>query len=282
MSHNIINTLDSLMSATDRLSKVVFSGETTTPLPMAYQVNFPRLELVIDGLIEMSIGGHADSINKIQQTRSTALFVPSDGWNKPEWMSPVTTLSLLFSKQQIGFSLMHWDGAKFEVLDKSNITITKSRICELLIQTLNEISLQAELQNTAIQLVKALISFSIESLKDTKTQYSRGYALFDAVRNFIEKNYQQPLTRESVAAEFFISPNYLSWLFRKEGHITFNDFINFVRLERAKYLLKRFDITIHDIAQQCGFNDANYFCRIFKKKTNLAPSEYRKQFRINS
>lgn len=281
MNHDLINALDGFMSTTDGLSKVIFSGETTTPLPMAYQVNFPRLELVVDGLIEMSIGDHADSINKIQQTRSTALFVPPDGWNKPEWMTPVTTLSLLFSKQQIGFSLTYWNGSKFEILGKGHITISKSRICELLIQTLNEISLQAEHQDTAIQLVKGLISFSIESLKDKKTQYSRGYALFDAVRNFIEKNYQQPLTRESVAAEFFISPNYLSWLFRKEGHITFNDFINFVRLERAKYLLKRFDITIHEIAQQCGFNDSNYFCRIFKKKTDLAPSEYRKQFRIN-
>ncbi|MBB6054438.1 AraC family transcriptional regulator [Tolumonas osonensis] len=281
MNHDLINTLDGFMSATDSLSKIIFSGETTTPLPMAYQVNFPRLELVVDGSIEMTIGGYADDINKIQQTRSTALFVPPDGWNKPEWMSPVTTLSLLFSKQQIGFSLMHWSGSNFEILAKDHITISKSRICELLIQALNEISLQTEHQDTAIQLVKALISFSIESLRDTKTQYSRGYALFNAVRNFIEKNYQQPLTRESVAAEFFISPNYLSWLFRKEGHITFNDFINFVRLERAKYLLKRFDITIHEIAQQCGFNDSNYFCRIFKKKTALAPSEYRKQFRIN-
>jgi hypothetical protein len=94
MNHDLINSLDGLMSTMDGLSNVIFSGETTTPLPMAYQVSFPRLELVVDGLIEMSIGDHADSINKIQQTRSTALFVPPDGWNKPEWITPVTTLSL--------------------------------------------------------------------------------------------------------------------------------------------------------------------------------------------
>ncbi len=281
MNTELIATLESLLLPEKGISEVVFSGETTTPLPMAYQVNFPRLELVIDGAIEMSIGGDTDKISKFMQTSPVALFVPADGWNRPEWKDPVTTLSVLFSKQQIGFSLTHWNGKKFEILSKEHISISKSRICELMLQVLKELSIQVEHSATSVQLIRALICFSIENLKNTASKYSRGYALFDAVRNFIEKNYQQPLTRESVAADFFISPNYLSWLFRKEGHMTFGDYINHVRLERAKFLLKRFDLTIHEISHQCGFNDANYFCRIFKKKTALAPTEYRKQFRVN-
>lgn len=281
MNSDLVSNLSLLLDDTNGIREVVFSGETTTPLPMAYQVNFPRLELVIDGCIEMVVGGDTDSVKTFVQHPHIALFIPADGWNKPEWKNPVTTLSLLFSKQQIGFSLAHWNGKNFEILNKQHITIAKSRICELLLQLLSELSIQSELAGTALNSIKALVSFTIESLKNTENKYSRGYALFDAVRNFIEKNYQQPITRESVAAEFFISPNYLSWLFRKEGHMTFGDYINQVRLERSKFLLKRFDLGINEIASQCGFNDPNYFCRVFKKNTNLAPSEYRKQFRMN-
>lgn len=281
MNSDLVSNLSLLLDDTDGIREVVFSGETTTPLPMAYQVNFPRLELVVDGSIEMIVGGNADTVKRFIQQPKIALFIPADGWNKPEWKNPVTTLSILFSKQQIGFSLAHWNGKNFEILNKQHITIAKSRFCELLIQLLSELSLQVELTGTAVNSIKALVSFTIESLKTTENVYSRGYALFDAVRNFIEKNYQQPITRESVAAEFFISPNYLSLLFRKEGHMTFGDYINQVRLERSKFLLKRFDLGINEIASQCGFNDPNYFCRVFKKNTNLAPTEYRKQFRVN-
>jgi AraC-type DNA-binding domain-containing proteins len=281
MNSDLIENLSLLLDDTHGIHEIVFSGDTTTPLPMAYQVNFPRLELVVDGKIEMAIGGDTDAVKKIIQARHTALYIPADGWNKPEWTEPVTTLSILFSKQQIGYSLVRWNGKKFEILNKQHITITKSRICELLIQLLSELSIQTEFSKTALNSIKSLISFSIESLKSTGNQYSRGYALFDAVRNFIEKNYQQPITRESVADDFFISPNYLSWLFRKEGHMTFGDYINQVRLERAKFLLRRFDLGVNEIANQCGFNDPNYFCRVFKKNTALAPTEYRKQFRMN-
>lgn len=280
MNTQLIDALTKIIEPTYGIDQVFFSGETSIPLPMAYQVKFPRLEFIIDGSINMSIGGNGNTTNNINQTSSMALFVPADGWNRPEWNAPVTTLSILFSKQQIGFSVTHWDGRKFEVVSREHITITKSRVCELIIQSLTEISIQEGHSDTAIQLVKALVCFSIENMKSTSSEYSRGYALFEAIRSFIEKNYQQPITRESVAADFYITPNYLSWLFRKEGHVKFSDYINHVRLERAKFLLKRFDLTIQEIAQQCGFNDSNYFCRIFKQKTALAPTEYRKQFRV--
>jgi AraC-like DNA-binding protein len=282
MNNQLIKTLSNLIKSVDGIKNIFYSGDTSVPLPMAYQVKFPRLEFVIDGSIAMSIGGRGNEINKINQNRDMVLFVPVDGWNRPEWDKSVTTLSILFCKQQIGFSLTHWDGKSFDVIDKEHITIQKSRVCELMIQSLTELSLQDNNNDTAIQLVKALLCFSIENIKMTANECTRGHALFEAIRTFIENNYQKSITRDSVASDFYISPNYLSFLFRQEGHVKFNDYINYVRLERAKYLLKRFDLTIQEIAIQCGFNDANYFCRIFKIKNALAPTEYRKQFRINN
>jgi AraC-like DNA-binding protein len=67
----------------------------------------------------------------------------------------------------------------------------------------------------------------------------------------------------------------VSRLFRREGYVAFNDYVNFVRINRAKYLLKHHRQTIDEIAAACGFREVGYFCRVFKKKTKQTPSEYR-------
>ncbi|MNE87349.1 HTH-type transcriptional activator RhaS [compost metagenome] len=107
---------------------------------------------------------------------------------------------------------------------------------------------------------------------------SRSQALFDAVRGHLEEHYREPLTRESVAQAFYISPNYLSHLFQKAGGVGFNEYLNHVRLEQAKHLLKRYDMKVKEVAHACGFVDSNYFCRLFRKSTARSPSEYRSQW----
>lgn len=74
------------------------------------------------------------------------------------------------------------------------------------------------------------------------------------------------MTRESVAQAFYISPNYLSHLFQKNGAIGFNEYLNHTRLEHAKTLLKGYDLKVKEVAHRCGFVDSNYFCRLFRKK----------------
>jgi len=108
---------------------------------------------------------------------------------------------------------------------------------------------------------------------------SRSQTLFTAIREHVEEHYQQPLTRESVASAFYISPNYLSHLFQKSGGMGFNEYLNYVRLEQAKNLLKGYDMKVKEVAHASGFIDSNYFCRQFRKSTERSPSEYRNQYR---
>ncbi|HAU6655843.1 TPA: helix-turn-helix transcriptional regulator, partial [Salmonella enterica] len=107
---------------------------------------------------------------------------------------------------------------------------------------------------------------------------SRSRALFEAIREYIDERYAAPLTRESVAQAFYISPNYLSHLFQKTGAIGFNEYLNHTRLEHAKTLLKGYDLKVKEVAHRCGFVDSNYFCRLFRKNTERSPSEYRRQY----
>lgn len=65
-------------------------------------------------------------------------------------------------------------------------------------------------------------------------------------------------------------------LFRDTLGITFNTFINNIRLEKAKLMLKKNDMTVTEIAFECGFGSIRSMNRIFLKQLGCSPTEYRK------
>lgn len=94
---------------------------------------------------------------------------------------------------------------------------------------------------------------------------------------FIKNNYFMDISLRQVAEQVDISTNYLSSLFKKELHISFIDYINQVRIDKAKELLLSTHLKIYQIAQKVGFADESYFSRIFKRITGLRPNEFKKQ-----
>ena len=99
--------------------------------------------------------------------------------------------------------------------------------------------------------------------------------------NYIDFRYMEPLSLDGLAARFVINKNYLSTRFHKEVGMTVTDYINQTRIRRSKELLGQASLSMQQIAEQCGFSDANYFTRIFKKINGISPNEYRK-FRASS
>lgn len=206
------------------------------------------------------------------------LYVAAGGWNFPQWKTPATTFSVLFGKQQLGFSVVQWDGKQYQNLAKQHVARRGPRIGSFLLQTLNEMQMQPQEQQTARLIVASLLSHCRDLLGSQIQTASRSQALFEAIRDYIDERYASALTRESVAQAFYISPNYLSHLFQKTGAIGFNEYLNHTRLEHAKTLLKGYDLKVKEVAHACGFVDSNYFCRLFRKNTEHSPSEYRRQY----
>ncbi|RAP42977.1 DNA-binding response regulator [Rhodovulum viride] len=99
------------------------------------------------------------------------------------------------------------------------------------------------------------------------------------VLNYIERNLHKGVTLEDAADFAQISPCYLSRLFRKEMDVTFISYLKTQRIERAKELLQDSDLPITNVSLDLSFQDANYFCKAFKKEVGLSPSEYRRRFR---
>ena len=96
------------------------------------------------------------------------------------------------------------------------------------------------------------------------------------ILEFLNENYAQPLTLDSIAEQFFISKSTLIYNFKKHTGCSPIDFLLNVRVTKAKQLLARTKMRIWEVAAACGFSSANYFGLIFKQKEQLSPAAYRK------
>jgi len=96
----------------------------------------------------------------------------------------------------------------------------------------------------------------------------------DMARQIIARNYHADLSIERIAKELHYSKNYFGQLFKQEMGMSVNEYINQVRVQKAKALLLDGQLRIGQIAEMVGFSDQQYFSRIFKKIVGCMPSEY--------
>lgn len=102
--------------------------------------------------------------------------------------------------------------------------------------------------------------------------------LIKKAEQYIEDNYGKKITLDDIAGHVGISKYYFSVLFKKEKGITFSNYLNSVRIDKAKQLLKNPQVTVNDAAYEAGFNDPQYFSKTFKKYTGMTVTEYRSRF----
>lgn len=95
--------------------------------------------------------------------------------------------------------------------------------------------------------------------------------------NHIHLHLEESLTLESIAKTIPVHPSHLSRTFKQETSMNIITYIQKQRIEMAKVYLQSESISITDIAFMVGFNDLNYFSRIFKKTTGMTPSQYAKK-----
>lgn len=98
------------------------------------------------------------------------------------------------------------------------------------------------------------------------------------VKAFIDQNYTNKIALEIVAKQFNVNKSYLLRLFKENTGLTVNNYILQKRILLAKNELRFSNKTLDVIAEECGFECANYFIRIFKKIEGLTPGEYRKRW----
>lgn len=98
----------------------------------------------------------------------------------------------------------------------------------------------------------------------------------DKIFSYIEHHYYESLSLDDIAGFMNFSPGYFTRFFKNNTGMTFVQFLQNYRLNRAKWLLLNEDIAISQVAERVGFNSVKTFHHVFKHETGIAPLQYRK------
>lgn len=122
----------------------------------------------------------------------------------------------------------------------------------------------------------------IEGLSEEKNLLKHEYEVkekFDSILNYVATNYNNPEVVDNAAKLYDYTKGSFGKIFSKHYHIPINQFILKIKLSNSKMLLKYSELSLDDIAKECGFKNAKYFSEIFTKKSKISPSKYRKNYK---
>ncbi|WP_156289312.1 helix-turn-helix domain-containing protein [Oceanobacillus salinisoli] len=165
------------------------------------------------------------------------------------------------------------------------------------------------LDSKSFQHMVSLLKSIIKKIKEGKEKYSftLQYQLFQALElifnptksaaglskknelderlvsilEYIEEHLTDPaLTLEHVSERFYLSKYYFSHYFKEKMNLPFYRYVTLKRLSLALSMIKQNEISIKEIAVQCGFVDYSSFYRLFKKEYNMSPKTLQKEFKL--
>ena len=125
---------------------------------------------------------------------------------------------------------------------------------------------------TADELTEFVCAYA-EYLERLRKVESEG--VLGQVEEYIRKNYSENISLKSIGEQFYINNVYLGQIFKKKNGITFKEYLNRVRIEKATQLLADTDEKIYAIAEKVGFHNTDYFINKFVQEKGMTPRQYR-------
>lgn len=139
-----------------------------------------------------------------------------------------------------------------------------------------------EYAQTSLRLGAKDILLKPVKLSALKQSISRivGYNITDnpvlnEILQYINENYQNNIRLNQCAKDLHISENQINRLFNQHFNMSFIKYVNKYRIDKAIELLKNKNLTIKEVASKVGFNNLNYFYKVFKSITGNTPKEIR-------
>lgn len=133
-------------------------------------------------------------------------------------------------------------------------------------------------QETIQDLKKHVSSYLEEVCSCVREKRSgRTGSVIDRIHRLIHERYAENLTIVEIAEGVFLSPTYVSLLFKQETGETLFEYLTKVRIEKAKELLRDPRNKFYEVCHAVGYVDPSHFSKLFKKMTGLTPSAYRDQ-----
>lgn len=133
------------------------------------------------------------------------------------------------------------------------------------------------LEGWSLQTISRLGTLSILQPSNTEKSGRLTASRFDEVRQFIEASYSMPLSVSLLAEVAGYSPRHFARAFRNTSGKTPLSYIMDLRIEHAKRLILRGELSMSEVAVACGFGQSQWLSNVFRRKTGLTPTEYFRQ-----
>jgi two-component system, response regulator YesN len=141
---------------------------------------------------------------------------------------------------------------------------------------IQEVGKLQSIEELCIWIVKVLDRFT-ESVYENRN--IKNVDIIIKAREFIRANYKKKIKLIDISKAIYLSPFYLSHIFKQETGTTLLEYLTKVRIEEAKRLLENTSWNTTRISFAAGYSDQSYFCKVFKKIEGISVSEYRKRMK---
>ncbi|MCM8802050.1 MAG: AraC family transcriptional regulator [Candidatus Omnitrophica bacterium] len=119
-----------------------------------------------------------------------------------------------------------------------------------------------------------LISF-IEKKRKKIKRLSKKERIFLKIQDYINENLKMKINSRDISKKLMVSQRYIQKIVKEFTGYSFTKFLNILRIEKAKEMLRNEELQIKYIALHSGFSNVNYFTRIFKRVEGISPTKYR-------
>lgn len=127
----------------------------------------------------------------------------------------------------------------------------------------------------ASKLIANFVFLLFEKCNSPLLHKSKQQQHVDNIKRFIDENYYKKISMEEVSEKFYLNRNYIRTLFVKYLEVSPKQYLQSVRMERAKFMLTNTEESITLIANSVGYEDTLLFSKMFKKYTAVSPQKYR-------
>ncbi len=161
----------------------------------------------------------------------------------------------------------------------SKYNVSKTNVCTCLNLMLEEVSRQEEDYETVCQnllevlLISMLRSGSLSVVPDNSRLLNRECT---QIKNYLDANYSETITLDSLAALTHMNKYYLAHTFTKYVGLSPINYLLQKRIQEGKSLLESTSYSIAQISDLLGFSSQSYFSQAFRKATGMTPMQYRK------